>query len=106
MKIINKPRGTGKTVELIHVSEVTGARIITHTLMQAEFIREKAKELNCTIPMPMSIQEIKQGISVAKARPYLIDDIDCWLDYILEDYFGKEVLAVTMSVKESGESND
>lgn len=100
MNIINKPRGTGKTVELIHTSEVTGARIITHTLTQAEYIREKAKELNCTIPMPMSIQEIKRGISVSKARPYLIDDIDCWLDYILEDYFGKEVLAVTMSVEQ------
>ena len=59
MNIINRPRGTGKTVELIHVSDATGARIITSNSMQADFIKQKAEELGCNIPLPLTIQEVK-----------------------------------------------
>lgn len=98
MKIINKARGTGKTVELIHVSDITGARIITSNSMQADFIKQKAEELGCNIPLPLTIKEVKGMKESSITIPYLIDDLDRTLDYILKDYFKHDILAVTMSV--------
>lgn len=98
MKIINKARGTGKTVGLIHTSEVTGARIITSNSMQADFIKQKAEELGCNIPLPLTIKEVSETKESSTTIPYLIDDLDCILDYILNDYFKHDILAVTMSV--------
>jgi hypothetical protein len=109
MNIINKPRGTGKTVELIYASEVTGARIITRSETQARCVLQKSKELGCHIPTPYSIDKYKScnhSEEVADDEDILIDDLDWSLDDILKDYFNHNVFAVTMSVKESGDSND
>ena len=99
MKIINKPRCSGKTIELIHVSDATGARIITSNSMQADFIKQKAEELGCNIPLPLTIKEVKGRRESSLTIPYLIDDLDCTLDYILKDYFKHDILAVTMNIE-------
>jgi hypothetical protein len=110
MNIINKPRGTGKTVELIYASEVTGARIITETKSGVDYILQKAKELGCNIPTPYSRHEYMSGKYTEKeeiGKGILVDDIEFRiLKNALESYFEHPVIAVTMSVKESGDSND
>ena len=109
MKIINKPRGTGKTTALIYTSEVTGARIITETKSSADYVLQKAKELGCNIPTPYSIYEYMQGKCTKQneiCKSILIDDISSkTLNIIFENYFQRPVIAITMS-DDKENSND
>ena len=97
MRIINKGRATGKSLQLLYASELTGYRIICSTFEQAEYLKKKAKELKLDIPEPMSY------ISYAAVRgmwneKILIDNVDQILEKILIEYFKRDVCAVTMSV--------
>lgn len=59
MKLIVKDRGMGKTIELIHASEVTGYPTAVSTEMHRRCIIDKAKEFKCNIPEPISIEYAK-----------------------------------------------
>ena len=97
MRIINKGRRNGKSIELLYASEVTGYRIICPNHEQAEFLKKLAKELGLDIPEPMSY------ISYAAMRglydeTILIDNVEQIMDKILSAYFKRDICAVTMSV--------
>ncbi len=110
MNIINKPRGTGKTVELIYASEVTGARIITETKSGVDYILQKTKELGCNIPTPYSAYEYMQGKYTEQneiGKSILIDDISSkTLKNVFENYFEHPVIAITMSLDNNKENSD
>jgi len=97
MRIINKGRRNGKSIELLYASEVTGYRIICPNHEQAEFLKKLAKELGLDIPEPMSY------ISYASTRglydeTILIDNVEQIMEKILFAYFKRDICAVTMSV--------
>ena len=97
MRIINKGRGQGKTLQLLYASELTGYRIICGSFGEAKNLKKWAEELNLDIPEPMayvSYVDLK-GIREEKI---LIDNVEEILDKALSAYFKKDICAVTMSV--------
>ena len=99
MKIINKGRRNGKSIELLYASEVTGYRIICPNEQQAQYLKKMADELGLIIPEPMSYKRYVsiKGFSL-NADKILIDNVDHILDEILAAYFKTNICAVTMSV--------
>ena len=97
MRIINKGRGGGKTLQLLYTSELTGYRIICSNQQQVEYLKRQAEKLGLDIPEPMSY------VSYGSVRglhddKILVDNVEQMLDRILSAYFKKDVCAATMSV--------
>ena len=78
MKIINRPRGTGKTTQLIYLSECTGVPIVSYN---PEYIIALANKMGCKIPKPLNVSEFSRELG--GVRNYYIDDLDTVLPYIL-----------------------
>lgn len=93
MLLIIKDRGMGKTIELIHASEVTGYPIAVSTEMHRRCIIDKAKELKCNIPEHASIEHAKHYEHV------LVDEITMGgiLSKAVNEYLGTYVVACTCS---------
>lgn len=96
MKLIIRERGTGKSLELLHASEMTGYRIITHTEQHAHELYEAAKKLNLDIPQPTSAYNYKS--QRYKDAGILIDDVNIILPTVLEYYFQTPVVGAAMSI--------
>ena len=97
MRIINRGRGQGKSLQLLYVSEATGYRIICGSFGEAKDLKKRAEELGLNIPEPMtyiSYADLK-GIHEEKI---LIDNVEEILDKVLSVYFKRDVCAVTMSI--------
>lgn len=101
MRLLIKDRGTGKTTGLIYTSESTGFPIIVSSYLKKEQVVEQAKKLNCTIPEPITVRELKtnRGIRFLKDdnSGVLIDDVTDILEDALTDYLGVPVCCATMS---------
>lgn len=101
MKLMIMDRGMGKTTKLIHTSEVTGYPIVASTWAIAENIKHQAKEFNCKIPEPITVQDVLQGKLHERYEHenVLIDEV-C-LNGLLKDalnvYLGCNVVACTCS---------
>lgn len=61
MKIINLPRGGGKTTRLLYASEFNDAPIICSTHAQKQHLIDTANTLGLNIPEPIVISEITSG---------------------------------------------
>ena len=57
MKIINLPRGQGKTTRLLYASEFNNIPIVCGTKVHKEYLLYKAKEFGLNIPEPIVISE-------------------------------------------------
>ena len=79
MKIINRPRGTGKTTQLIYLSECTGVPIVSHN---PDFVKTLAEKMGCKIPEPINIDKFSHEL-LGNVRSYYIDDLEAILPYIL-----------------------
>lgn len=80
MKIINRPRGTGKTTQLIYLSEVNRIPIVTH---EPNYIIDLAKRMGCDIPEPIAITKYI-GLTYGRnydnrQQKFYIDDLECVL---------------------------
>lgn len=67
MRVINLPRGGGKTTRAILASEQYKYPVLVVSRAQATNIKNRAKELNALIPEPISISELancKTGVIV------------------------------------------
>ena len=99
MKLINKSRGTGKTMQLIYASAITGFRIIAPNHDMAKHIEEAAKNMGLKIPKPMSDVEYRNRKSDGDHAPVLIDELqNDILEEALELYFNNPIAAATMTV--------
>lgn len=78
MKIIYKPRSSGKTTELVKLSASMQAPIIC---INPRYVSEVAKELRVTIPQPISIKDYKPFSN----EKILVDDAE----YVLAHLIGK-----------------
>ena len=97
MKVIKRPRGSGKTTQLIYTSEITGYPIVVSDTTRAENLKKMAKEMNCNIPEPIIFGNFKYQILGKHRDKILIDDLDSMLEFILTEYFQVSVAAVTIS---------
>lgn len=107
MNLLSKPRGTGKTIALIYTSEATRYPILVSTRAKAERLEERAKELGCDIPKPVTITEFKSDKKLKNIyRDILVDDLEDFLDEALRQYFGSRVLCATLNYKDRGIDNE
>ena len=97
MKVIKRPRRSGKTTQLIYASEITGYPIVVFDTARAENLKKMAEEMNCDIPNPIIFHNFKHQIIGKHKDKILIDDLDSMLEFILSEYFQISVAAVTIS---------
>lgn len=96
MNILIKDRGKGKTTGLIYTSEATGYPIVTLTHDGVDYIKQQAHELECTIPEPITVQDLRNKRE-NRYESVLVDDVDCILGDALKEYLGCEVECGTMT---------
>ena len=59
MRVMNLPRGGGKTTRAILASEQYKYPVLVVSRAQADIIKDRAKELNALIPEPISIDDLQ-----------------------------------------------
>lgn len=86
MKIINLPRGYGKTTRLLYASEFNNAPILCVSQHHKQRLLDRAKELNLAIPEPITPSDVING-GVFKTglrdTDIFIDDAQAVLRYLL-----------------------
>lgn len=96
MKIINKGRGQGKTIELIKISNENRYPIICSTAAKARIVKEIAEEMKLDIPKPIDIYDLLKGRRDGYRDMFkgvLIDD----LKEVLEEIIKFDIKYVTTS---------
>lgn len=95
MKIIFKPLRTGKTTELIRLSEEKGFYIVCFNRQEALRVASNAKYHGFKIPFPMTYDDLLEKRYYGKGiKGILIDNADIFLDYIAGDL---QLGAITLS---------
>lgn len=61
MKIINLPRGRGKTTRLLYASEFTNSPILCANQVSKQHLLDRAKQLNLKIPEPITPSDVTMG---------------------------------------------
>ena len=81
MKLIYRPRQTGRTTELIkQCAAYNYAIIVCPTRVSADYIFQKSKELGENIPLPICISEFCTGrFNNRHVDAFLFDDLDSCL---------------------------
>lgn len=76
MKIIIRPRGMGKTTELIRQSNKEWKYIVCHSHQEAVRIQEQARRINIEIPLPITYQEFLEKQYYGKGiKGFLVDNV-------------------------------
>ena len=85
MKIINLPRGYGKTTRMLYASEFNDAPILCVSQHHKQHLLDRAKELNLQIPEPITPSDVMGGIFKTSRgdTDILIDDAQAVLRYLL-----------------------
>ena len=98
MKLIIKPRQSGKTSELIRMSEEANAYIITLNRGMAEYVSKMAKAQGHNIPHPIALNDyMRTGFKDSNVKHILIDNADMVLQHIFSE---ATIDAITMSSEE------
>lgn len=94
--LIIKDRATGKTTQLLYTSATTQYPIIVQNHSQVKFLLDKAKDLNLIIPVPMTVEEVKnkRGMNYDHV---LIDEGYNLIGEALDAYLCTHVMAVTLT---------
>lgn len=96
LNLLIKNRQTGKTTQLIHISEATRYPIVVPFEAQKKHIIELANQMHCSIETPLTIREMKEREFTVKT-PILFDDVEHILADALQLYLGAEVFCATMT---------
>lgn len=101
MNLINKPRGTGKTTQLVYTSATTGYPIVCHNCAMVGDIQKMAEELGCDIPKPVTVAEMRSSMNRGskKYENVLVDEIMFFFDAAVKEYLGANVVACTCTIK-------
>lgn len=95
MKVIYKPRQSGKTMDLIRMSANTDKVIVCSNQTNRENIQNKAEILGLNIPEPITYSQFVQGeYRSKKISKFLIDDAEYLLE-ILGGVIGVEAITLT-----------
>lgn len=98
MKVIARPRGGGKTTEVIKLSAESGAYIVCHNIHEVERVAALAKELGLDINYPITSNEFihhSDGSPFVR-KPVIIDNIELFLEYTMRYPIG----TITVSIDE------
>lgn len=102
MNLINKPRGTGKTVQLIYTSATTGYPIVCHNIAMIENIKSMADKLGCDIPKPVTVAEMRNGMNRGgkNYENVLVNEVMLFFNAAINEYLGANVIACTCTIKQ------
>lgn len=104
MEKIIKPRQTGKTTDLIEISEKTGRYILTADRNCAKCVSRLAREQKRNIPYPVTLWEYQQsGFKGSFINHILIDDADAVLQELFKTI---QIDALTMTGPEQHKVED
>ena len=99
MKIINRPRQTGKTTILIYTAHATDLPIITASSHRANFIVTQAEKLGIKGIKVFSFaewQQLNRGSAIGM-NGILIDEAGDFIKDALEEYFKSKIVACTVT---------
>lgn len=105
MNILNKPRRSGKTTELIYASEATGFPIIAcKGFNHAEAIKIQAAEMGCVIPEPITIDKDRYGHQFRLPfEAVFLDEAEELIKDAVQAYCkGIRIAALTVSIEMTG----
>lgn len=104
MKIINLPRGQGKTTRLLYASEFNDAPILCHTRASKDYLMDRANDLKLDIPEPIVVSDIvnnKLRGNKAMDKDLLVDEAPYVLQALLHCLGMRgEVKAITLTEKD------
>lgn len=95
MQVIHKPRGGGKTRELIELAHENGYTIVCFNQDTKRHTKYLARKLGLEIPEPVTVGEIKQHeiLYGKKEVKIVVDDADL----ILQRYLEAEIHVIAVS---------
>jgi hypothetical protein len=83
MKIISRPRASGKTTELIKMCAENGGYIVCSDGTRCNQIAKQANQLGLSIAFPMTFKEFITGKYYSpNVKKFFLDDIDAMLQSI------------------------
>jgi len=83
VKVIHKPRQTGKTTELIKIASQEGGYIVCHSRDEAYRISKTAEESGKPILFPITYDEYLNGLFCGKnIKAFYIDNVELLLSRI------------------------
>ena len=86
MKVLLMHRQTGKTTACIRASSGTGYVIIVPTMVQGEYVKRKAKEMNLEIPEPILFHDAVTNRSVLMGiKGIIIDELNMCVQSLFGD---------------------
>lgn len=91
--IIGGKRGCGKTTELIRAAHKNNLYIICANSQRADNITKLAREMELSIPFPVTVDELP--LRSNNIKEVLIDD----MEDVLSELIGKPVLMASTSMK-------
>lgn len=103
MKIINLPRGCGKTTRLLYASEFNDTPILCSNQTSKQNLIDRAKFLNLEIPEPILVSEITRGSATKtylRDKDILIDEAPMVLQSLLNSLgMHGSIKAITLTDK-------
>lgn len=97
MNLLIKEKGSGKTTGLIYSSESTRYPIVTSSKIQACYIKDMAKEMNCDIPDPLTVDDLRLSGALPSFANVLFDNVETILEAAINSYLGVNVVCATMT---------
>lgn len=105
MKIINLPRGCGKTIRLLYASDFNYTPILCATFAQKDYLISQAERLGLLIPEPIVASEITSNRirgSKAADMDLLVDEAPMVLQSLLSSLGMRgKVKAITLTAEEN-----
>ena len=105
MKIINLPRGHGKTTRLLYASEFTNTPILCTSQTSKQHLLDSAKRLNLDIPEPIIPSDVTMGgvfKTSLRDKDVLIDEAPMVLQSLLSCLgMNGGIKAITLTEKEN-----
>lgn len=104
MKIINLPRGHGKTTRLLYASEFTNTPILCTSQTSKQHLLESAERLNLKIPEPITTSDVTMGgilKTSLRDQDILVDEVPMVLQYLLSNLgLHGDIKAITLTDEE------
>lgn len=99
MKVIARGRCSGKTMELVKESAMTGSYILVRDRSMVQEVEKLAIKMNLKIPYPITPDEIQRGKAYGtsiKRDGVLVDNAEL----VLQQLLGVKINALTVSIFE------
>lgn len=98
MEVVYKPRGSGKTTQLIKMAAESFGTMVVYGHQQASYVADLAKRMGLDIPYPITYREfLGQEYRASGIICLLVDDLESLVEYIASLNGSTPIHAVAMS---------